>query len=130
MAAHAGFQLWTVRRRFGAVLPVFACFFWFLCPLRADIVYLDDAGNVISSEKTELDEHGNVVVIPSEEKEEKTVTPPSGAGDKVADADFEKLELEMHELESSSGKSGLFAKNSEPRRLASSPETERKYMSY
>jgi len=69
-------------------------FFSVIIPLRADIVYLDEDGNIISSEKTELDNHGNVVVIPAEKSKEETAIPSSGTGDKVADADCEKFELD------------------------------------
>ena len=93
MAAHAGFQPQTVRHRFGAVLPVFASFFCFVCALRADIVYLDEAGNVISSEKTEIDRDGNIIVVPSEEAKEEIVTPSRGAEEEIVSADGEKLDL-------------------------------------
>ena len=93
MAAHAGFQLWTVRRRFGAVLPVFACFFWFLCTLRADIVYLDDDGNIISTEKTEIDKDGNIIVVPAEKVVEEIVTPSSVVEEAIKNADGEHLDL-------------------------------------
>ena len=76
MVTHAGFQPWTVRRRFGAILPVFASlFFCFLCSLRADIIYLDENGIIISSEKTEIDKDGNIIVVPSEQVVEEIVTP-------------------------------------------------------
>ena len=88
MVMCTGFQPGTVRRRFGAFLPVFAFFFCFLCPLRADIVYLDDAGNVISSEKTERDEHGNIVVIPAEKNKEEIAAPSRGAEEEIEKADL------------------------------------------
>lgn len=84
MVMHAGFQPWQVRRRFEALLPVFASFFCFLCSLRADIVYLDEAGNIISSEKTEYDRNGNIVVVPAEEEiKEEIVTPSGGAEEEI-----------------------------------------------
>jgi len=93
MVTHAGFQPWTLRLRFGAILPVFASFFYFLCPLRADIVYLDDAGNIISTEKTEYDKDGNIVVVPAEQAVEEIVTPSRGAEEEVVSADAEHLDL-------------------------------------
>ncbi len=88
MVTCTGFQPWTVRRGFGVFLPVFASFFCFLCPLRADIVYLDDAGNVISSEKTERDEHGNIVVVPAEKNKEEIAAPSRGAEEEIEKADL------------------------------------------
>ena len=93
MVTHAGFQPRADRRRFGAFLSVFALFFCFLCALRADIVYLDDAGNVISTEKTEYDRHGNIVVVPAEQAVEEIVTPSRGAEDEIVSADGEHLDL-------------------------------------
>lgn len=91
MVTHAGFQPRTVRRRFGALLPVFTSFFCFLCSLRADIVYLDDAGNVISSEKTEYDRNGNIVVVPAEKAEKEKATPPREVEEETANADLPAL---------------------------------------
>lgn len=93
MVTHAGFQPWPVRLSFGALFPVFASFFCFLCPLRADIVYLDEEGNIISSEKTELDKNGNIIVVPAEEAKEEIVTPSRGAEEEVVSADGEHLDL-------------------------------------
>jgi hypothetical protein len=93
MVKYAGFQPRPVRRRFGAFLPVFAIFFCFLCALRADIVYLDEAGNVISSEKTEYDKNGNIIVVPAEEAKEEIVTPGRGAEEEIVSADGENLDL-------------------------------------
>ena len=82
-----------VRRRFGAFLSVFAFFFCFLCPLRADIVYVDDEGNIISSEKTEIDRNGNIIVVPAEEVVEEIVTPSRVSEEEIANADGEHLDL-------------------------------------
>ena len=94
MVMYAEFQPWTLRRRFGALLPVFASFFCFLCPLHADIVYLDENGNIISSEKTEYDKNGNIVVVPSEKVKEEIVAPSRGTEAEIENADGEHLDLE------------------------------------
>ena len=93
MVTHAGFQPRPDRRRFGAFLPVFALFFCFLCALRADIIYVDEDGNIISSEKTELDRNGNIVVVPAEKAVEEIVTPSRGAEEEIVSADGEHLDL-------------------------------------
>ena len=49
MKDRAGFQPWTVRRCFWAFSLVFVSFFCLLCSLRADIVYLDEDGNVMEA---------------------------------------------------------------------------------
>ena len=95
MVTHAGFQPWTVRRRFGAFLPVFASlFFCFLCSLRADIIYLDENGIIISSEKTEIDKDGNIIVVPSDKVVEEIVTPARGDNAEIDNADGEHLDLD------------------------------------
>ncbi len=83
----------TVRRGFGVFLPVFASFFCFLCPLRADIIYVDDDGNIISSEKTEFDKDGNIIVVPAEEVVEEIVTPSRVSEKDIVNADGEHLDL-------------------------------------
>ena len=93
MVIHAFFQPWAVRRHFGAILPVFAFLFWFLCPLRADIIYVDEDGNIISTEKTEIDKDGNIIVVPAEKVVEEIVTPSSVVEEKIKNADGEHLDL-------------------------------------
>ena len=93
MVTYADFQPQPIRRCFGVILLVFASFFSVLCPLRADIVYLDEAGNIISSEKTELDKYGNIVVVPSENSEEEVVTSPREDEANTDQADSEHLDL-------------------------------------
>ena len=94
MVTHTGFQPWTVRRRFGAFLPVFASlFFCFLCSLRADIIYMDENGKIISSEKTEIDKDGNIIVVPTEEAAEEIVTPADVENAEIKNADGEHLDL-------------------------------------
>ena len=94
MKDRAGFQPRTVRRRFRAFLPVFALLFCFLCQLRADIIYLDENGNIISSEKTELDKDGNIIVVPSEQVKEEIVTPSHVEKVEIENADGEHLGLD------------------------------------
>ena len=62
---------------------LFASFFLFVFGLRADIIYLDESGNIISSDKTEFDKNGNVVIVPSEEIQEEIVTPSGGAEEEI-----------------------------------------------
>ena len=93
MVTHADFQPWTVRRCFGAFLSVFAFLFWFLCPLRADIIYVDEDGNIISTEKTEIDKDGNIIVVPAEKVVEEIVTPSSVVEEEIKNADGEHLDL-------------------------------------
>ena len=94
MVTHAGFQPWTVRRRFGTFLPVFAfLFFCFLCSLRADIIYLDENGKIISSEKTEIDKDGRIIVVPSEQVAEEIVTQTRVEKAEIENADGEHLDL-------------------------------------
>ena len=88
----------------------FLIFFLLICLLflsRADIIYLDENGNTISSEKTEYDANGNIIVIPSDKPveesaassggvEEVIVTPSHGAEDEIVYANGENENLDLN----------------------------------
>ena len=69
--------------QFIIVSLVFASFFLFVFESEADIIYVDENGDIISSEKTGFDGNGNVVTVPPEEIKEEIVTPSGGAEEEI-----------------------------------------------
>ena len=81
---------WPLFTVFSLIIVSLFCF---LFELRADIVYLDEHGNIISTEKSEFDKYGNIVIVPTGEIKEEIVTPSGGAEEEIIDADGEKFDL-------------------------------------
>ena len=65
--------------RFPVFSLIFSLLTCFLFLSRADIIYVDENGNTISSEKTEYDANGNIIVISSDEPVEESAAPSGGA---------------------------------------------------